>query len=347
MPERRISLSTQEDLSEGGRPVNPQPSTPHPPLYAEWEITHRCNTNCLHCYSESGREVGSAGELSTLEALGVLAQLADARVPLLTLSGGEPLLREDWSELARKAVDLGIGVNLVTNGALITEAVADEIGSLGLGSVTVSLDSHLAGVHDRIRQWPGLFDLAVAGIRRLVARGVRVVIGFTPNRLNVKSARPFLELARSLGVAAVSVTELVVAGRASDWLALSGTELLASLAEWGELRETLDGPTRIILQDFRAAVPAPELRVREAAGCGAGRLFVRIRPDGSITPCSFLAEPSFSLRREPLSGILAGLATERTGPASGLCADCEQRAAAGNAQPGLIRLAGPARPGRA
>lgn len=297
----------------------------HPPLYAEWEITYRCNTNCLHCYSESGREVGSAGELSTLEAFGLLGQLADARVPFLTLTGGEPLLRDDWSDLARKAVGLGIGVNLTTNGSLITEEIADEIGGLSLGSVTVSLDSHLPGVHDRIRQWPGLFDLAVAGIRRLAARGVRVVIGFTPNRLNAASARPLLELALDLGAAAVSVSEFVTAGRAPAWLALSGAELRRSLEEWKQLRETLDGPTRIILQDFRAGVPAPELRVRETEGCGAGRVFIRIRPDGRITACSFLAEPSFSLRQEPLSGILDGLAAERLGPPSGFCVDCEQR----------------------
>jgi MoaA/NifB/PqqE/SkfB family radical SAM enzyme len=304
--------------------MNPS-CAPHPPLYAEWEITHRCNTSCLHCYSESGREVGSAGELSTLEALGLLGQLSDARIPFLILTGGEPLLRNDWSEITRKALGLGIGVNLMTNGALLTDEVANEIARLSLGSVTVSLDSHLPGVHDRIRQWPGLFDLATAGIRRLVARGVRVVIGFTQNRLNVESAGPLLELARELGVAAVSVTEFVVAGRASAWLALSGAELRASLAEWERLRETVDGPPRIILQDFRVAVPAPKLRSREIEGCGAGRLFIRIRPDGSITACPFLGEPSFSLRQEPLSGILDGLATERLGPPSGFCADCEQR----------------------
>jgi MoaA/NifB/PqqE/SkfB family radical SAM enzyme len=304
--------------------MNPPSRAPHPPLYAEWEITHRCNTTCLHCYSESGPEASGVGELSTLEAFGLLGQLAEARIPLLTLTGGEPLLREDWTEIARKAVALGIGVNLVTNGALLTEAVADGIGSLGLSSVTVSLDSHLPDVHDRIRQWPGLFDLAVAGIRRLAARGVRVVIGFTPSRLNVGSARPLLELAQELGAAAVSVTELVTAGRASAWLALSGAEMRTALEEWDRLREE-DGPVRVILQDFRAGVPAPHLRVRETEGCGAGRVFIRIRPDGRVTPCSFLTQPSLSLRLEPLPEILDTLTAKRFGPPSGFCSDCEQR----------------------
>ncbi|HEX3129043.1 MAG TPA: radical SAM protein [Thermoanaerobaculia bacterium] len=317
--------------------MNPFRAT-HPPVYAQWEITRRCNTSCLHCCSESGREVDAAGELSTLEALGLLGQLADARLPVLTLTGGEPLLRDDWSQLARKALSLGIGVNLATNGALITEETADEIARLSLGSVTVGLDSHLPGVHDRIRQWPGLFDQAVAGIRRLAARNVRVVIGFTPHRLNMGSARPLLELARELGAAAVSVTEFVVAGRASAWLALSGAELRASIEEWERLRKTADGPTKIILQDLHAGLPCSDPRVRETEGCGAGRVFLRIRPDGSITPCAFLASPSFSLRREPLSGILDGLASQRPGPANGFCADCEQRLVALGQSEGYPRL---------
>lgn len=67
------------------------------------------------------------GELLALEAMGFLAQLSDQRVPMLTLTGGEPLMREDWAELARKAGSLGMGVNLSTNGAGVTEEVADEI----------------------------------------------------------------------------------------------------------------------------------------------------------------------------------------------------------------------------
>lgn len=297
-----------------------------PLLQVEWEITYRCNACCLQCYSDSGPKVRSSGELSRLEAIGFLSQLAEARVPLLTLSGGEPLLREDWHELAKRAVALGIGVNVTTHGALLTESTADEIARLGLSSVTVSLDSHLPSVHDRLRQWPGLFDLAIEGIDRLVARGVRVVIGFTPNRLSRGGALPLLQLARDLGAAAVYVSELVVAGRAPLWLALSGPELQSALAEWAALRDTAQA-TKVVLQDFRAGVPAQFPRSSKDEGCGAGRLFIRVRPDGSVTACPFVSSPSYSLREEPLSEILQKLAATGPGPPSGFCIDCEQRAA--------------------
>ncbi|HYN20024.1 MAG TPA: radical SAM protein [Thermoanaerobaculia bacterium] len=306
--------------------MNPSPHHPLPLLHVEWEITHRCNACCLHCYSDSGPRASSSNELSTLEAGGILSQLAMARVPLVTLSGGEPLLREDWRELAKAAVNLGIGINLTTNGALVTETAADEIAGLGVASVTVSLDSHLPTVHDRIRQWPGLFDLAIEGIDRLVGRGVRVLIGFTPNRLNRGGARPLLQLAGDLGAAAVSVSEFVVAGRAPLWLALSGPELRAALEEWTVLRAT-SKEAKVVLQDFRADVPAQFPKTRLIEGCGAGSLFIRILPDGSVTACSFLTSPSYSLREEPLSEILAKLASELPGPPSGFCVDCEQRSA--------------------
>lgn len=116
------------------------------PLYIVWELTHRCNARCLHCYSASGPDARTSGELSTEEALGVINQLADAGLLVLAFSGGEPMMRRDWRALAEHAVGRGLSVNIARNGSCITPKTADTLASLGITSFTVSLDSHEAGV---------------------------------------------------------------------------------------------------------------------------------------------------------------------------------------------------------
>jgi hypothetical protein len=90
------------------------------------------------------------------------------------------MLRRDWRELVGHAVSRGLSVNVGTNGSTVTEQRADDLKRLGVHSVTVSLDSHRPEVHDHFRQFRGLYDRTLTAIRRLVARELRVVVGFTP-----------------------------------------------------------------------------------------------------------------------------------------------------------------------
>ncbi|MFL6291395.1 MAG: radical SAM protein, partial [Thermoanaerobaculia bacterium] len=183
------------------------------PLYVAWEITHKCNARCLHCYSGSAPDASCQEDLTTEEALGLIDELADAGLLVLAFSGGEPMMRPDWRELVRHAVGCGLSVNVGSNGSLVTARTADDLKHLGVHSVTVSLDSDQPAVHERFRQLPGLFDRAVGAVRLLVERGVRVVVGFTPTRLNWRDGRGVVELAFSLGADAVNLSEYVPAGR--------------------------------------------------------------------------------------------------------------------------------------
>ena len=84
------------------------------PTTCVWELTLACNLRCGHCGSRAGR--ARPDELSTEECLGVVRSLAALGCELITLSGGEPTLRSDWSTLARAIRDHGMVVNMVTNG---------------------------------------------------------------------------------------------------------------------------------------------------------------------------------------------------------------------------------------
>ena len=114
-----------------------------------WNSTRTCNLRCRHCYMESDGQKYE-GELTTEEAKRFIDGLAEFHVPVLLFSGGEPLIRPDFFELAAYARDLGVRPTLSTNGTLITREVAQRIKDLGVGYVGISLDG-LADVNDMFR----------------------------------------------------------------------------------------------------------------------------------------------------------------------------------------------------
>ena len=114
-----------------------------------WNSTKTCNLKCRHCYMESN-EKKYAGELTTDEAKKFITDLSDFNVPVLLFSGGEPLIREDFYELAEFAAKKNVRPTLSTNGTLITREVARRIKDIGVGYVGVSLDG-LKDVNDKFR----------------------------------------------------------------------------------------------------------------------------------------------------------------------------------------------------
>ena len=97
-------------------PVAPRRNPPGPVVI--WNLIRRCNLTCEHCYSISA-DKDFPGELNTQEVFKVMDDLKAARVPVLILSGGEPLLRPDIFDIARRAKGMGFYVGLSSNGTLI------------------------------------------------------------------------------------------------------------------------------------------------------------------------------------------------------------------------------------
>ena len=142
-------------------------------------------------------------------AFSLIDQLADAGVLVLAFSGGEPLMHPHWKKLVGHAVRRGLNVNVGSNGSCITSRNADTLRALGVKSVTISIDSHLPEIHDQFRRLKGLHAKALAAVRLLVARNIRVVVGYTPTKLNWKHGRSVIDLAHDLGANAVNLSEYV------------------------------------------------------------------------------------------------------------------------------------------
>ncbi|ADG82001.1 radical SAM protein [Thermincola ferriacetica] len=179
-----------------------------------WNSTRTCNLKCIHCYAHADAKKFE-GELTTEEAKKFIDDLAEFKVPVLLFSGGEPLIRPDFFELAEYAASKGIRPTISTNGTLIDKETAKRIKKIGVGYVGISLDG-LREDNDNFRKHPGAFDAALRGIRNCLEIGQRVGLRFTINRHNIHALNDILDLIEEEGIPRVCFYHLVYSGRGSE-----------------------------------------------------------------------------------------------------------------------------------
>ncbi|MDD3654604.1 MAG: putative heme d1 biosynthesis radical SAM protein NirJ1 [Desulfotomaculaceae bacterium] len=178
-----------------------------------WNCTRSCNLQCIHCYA-SAEARKYEGELTNLEALRFIDQLAEGKVPVLLLSGGEPLLRKDLGKLIAYASSKGIRVTLSTNGTLLNRETVLGLKHLGVGYIGVSIDG-IGAVNDRFRGRQGAYNAALSGIRTCTSLGQRVGLRFTINKYNYQEINAIFDLLEEENIPRVCFYHLVYSGRGS------------------------------------------------------------------------------------------------------------------------------------
>ena len=170
-----------------------------PPLrLLAWETTRRCNLACLHCRAAAGSGP-YPGELTTAEGLTLLDDLATMGQPVVILTGGEPLLRDDIFELAAHGHGQGLRMVMAVNGTLLTPAIAARLKEVGIQRLSISIDGASAASHDQLRAVPGAYDGALAGIAACREAGLPFQINTTVTRANRQELPAIHELAIKLG----------------------------------------------------------------------------------------------------------------------------------------------------
>lgn len=179
-----------------------------------WNMTKRCNLKCVHCYIHAA-DRDFKGELTTAEARAFIDDLGELKIPVLLLSGGEPLLRKDFFELAKYTTDKKIRAVISTNGTLITKDVAERMASAGIQYVGVSLDGG-PETHNKFRGMPNAFEKAIAGIRTSMDAGLRGGVRFTVSQLNYRDLDEVINIVVDEGIPRFCMYHLVYAGRGKD-----------------------------------------------------------------------------------------------------------------------------------
>ena len=203
----RISQFMQEIANP--TPLGPKRNPPGPVVI--WNLVRRCNLTCKHCYSISA-DKDFAGELSTDEVFHIMDDLKAFRVPVLILSGGEPLMRPDIFDIGRRAKQMGFYVGLSSNGTLITEDNIGELAAVGFDYVGVSLDG-IEETHDTFRRKAGAFRQSLHGIRLCREAGIKAGVRFTLTQDNAQDLPALLRLIEDEGIDKFYLSHLNYAGR--------------------------------------------------------------------------------------------------------------------------------------
>ena len=287
----------------------------HPPVHGNafsdianlrlvaWETTRRCHLQCKHCRGAARNELYE-GELSEAEGKLLIASIASFAKPILILTGGEPMLREDIYRLARYATDRFVRVVMSPCGHLITKETAALIKDSGIQRISISLDGSNAQTHDAFRGVPGAFDAALRGIGFLRDAGIEFQINTTVTKHNRDELQGILDAAKRLGAVVFNPFFLVPTGRGAAIadLELSPAEyekallwvLEKSRSESIEVRPTCAPHyNRIASQqrDVSLRNNSPEKAHGHhgvSRGCLGGAEFIFISHRGRVQPCGFL-----------------------------------------------------------
>jgi heme d1 biosynthesis radical SAM protein NirJ len=203
----RVSQYLQEIVAP--TPVGPKRNPPGPVVI--WNLIRRCNLTCKHCYSISA-DTNFPGELTTEQIYTVMADLKAFRVPVLILSGGEPLLRPDIYDIAKRAKAEGFYVGLSSNGTLIDKDNIGQIAECDFNYVGVSLDG-LGATHDKFRRLDGAFDASLKGIRLCRDLGLKIGVRYTMTQDNAHDLPGLLKLVEDEGIDRFYFSHLNYAGR--------------------------------------------------------------------------------------------------------------------------------------
>jgi len=317
-----------------------------------WNLIRRCNLTCKHCYTTSA-DIDFPGELSTPEVYTVMDDLKQFKVPVLILSGGEPLLHPDIFDISRHAKEMGFYLALSSNGTLITEQNIKPIAEINYQYVGVSLDG-IGQTHDKFRQKQGSFADSVKGIGLCRDHGIKAGIRYTLTKDNVDDFPAMLQLMDDENIDKFYLSHLNYGGRGnknrkSDAEFKMTRDVMDQLFEqclqWekqGAEREIVTGNNDAdavyflhwVKKNYPERAEHIEAKLQQWGGNSSGVNVANIDNLGNVHPDTFwwnhnlgnVKDRDFSEIWQDLSDpLMAGL-KQNPRPLQGRCGDCHYQA---------------------
>ncbi len=308
------------------------------PRQAVWEMTLKCNMNCLHCGSKAGRP--RENELTLDECLDVAQQLIDMDLKFITLIGGEIFLKDGWEQVAKKFVDNGVYTNIITNAYNLGEKQYEQLRNSGIQQVGISVDG-MEAVHNKIRRNPHSFENVLKTLDRLREEDFYTEAITTLTDLNFDDLEDMYNLFVNKGV---EIWQLQLASPMGN--AAKHTELLLDPKKVPLITKFIknkneDKKMLLVAGDNLGYFDENEHYIRgvdpkekpEFPGCQAGKFVVGIDSVGNVKGCESLQSDEFiegNLRERSLYDIwndenaFAYNRKMTPGMLAGKCASCDK-----------------------
>jgi len=283
-----------------------------------WELTEGCNLKCVHCRA-TAQPNRNQEELTTEQAYQVIDEIASFADPILILTGGEPLYRPDFFEIAGYAIKKGLKVALATNGTLVDEDIARKVKEVGIKRVAISLDGANKQTHDGFRGIDGAFERALQGAKYLQAEGIDIQFNTTISKHNVNEIEDILKLAIQQKAVALHLFMLVPVGCG---IQIADNQMLPA-TQYEEVLEWFYEQSREVPLEIKATCAPHYYRIiRQKAkergervtvqthgmsamtkGCLAGTGVFFISHKGKVQPCGYLPVEAGDVTKQTVQTI--------------------------------------------
>lgn len=286
-----------------------KPFVPGAPFQIVWNITKACNFKCIHCYENAGKKADD--ELTTDEIIEGIDKLSRLGVASIAFSGGEPTVHPGIIDLIKHASEDGMYVSMATNGFKTAKIErAKEFADAGLLFVQISLDGLNPETHDNFRGVPNSWNRAVQSIKNFLGLGVFVEVSTTVTQENYDEIPGMIDFMRELGVEWFMLYNFIPTGSGSEVRDLDLTpkqrnellkliyeengkgnmQILSTAPQFADVAVSMESDSNLVPTHFfnpEYTNPAMKELADFVGGCGAGRFYMSVEPNGDMFPCVF------------------------------------------------------------
>ena len=286
-----------------------KPFVPGAPFQIVWNITKACNFKCIHCYENAGKKADD--ELTTDEIIEGIDKLSRLGVASIAFSGGEPTVHPGIIDLIKHASEDGMYVSMATNGFKTAKIErANEFADAGLEFVQISLDGLNPETHDNFRGVPNSWNRAVQSIKNFLELGVFVEVSTTVTQENYEEIHGMIDFMRELGVEWFMLYNFIPTGSGSEVRDLDLTpkqrnellkliyeengkgdmQILSTAPQFADVAVSMENDSNLVPTHFfnpEYTNPAMKELADFVGGCGAGRFYMSVEPNGDMFPCVF------------------------------------------------------------